>query len=104
MLSLQERPKGQPQAEAERWAIRDTPAPADIGAAVSGFALRWPDEMRLGCEPLLNGMQAILARAQAPDWENRPREAASIRFGGGKLKPLSGECLSGEFPPKHTCP
>lgn len=66
------------------------------------FALRWPDEMRLGCEPVLNGMQAILAQAQARDRESRPREADSIRFGRGNSKPLSVECLGGEVFPKHT--
>ena len=104
MLSLPERPKGQSRAEVERWTIRDTPAPTDTGAAALGFALRWPDEMRSGYEPLPNGMQAILAQAQARDREIRPREAGSIRFGDGNSKPLSGEGLSGEFPPKLTCP
>lgn len=72
VLSLLERPRGQPQAEAERWAIRNTSVAADFGVAAPGFTLRGPDEMRLGCEPVLNGMQAILALVQARDRENRP--------------------------------
>ena len=96
VLFLLARPRGHPQAEAERWAIRNTSVAADFGVAVSGFTLRWPDEMRLGCQLLLNGMHAILALAQARDLENRPREADSIPFGGGNRKPLSVECLSGE--------
>ncbi len=70
----------------------------------AGLHVVLADEMRLGCQLLLNGMQAILALAQARDLKDRPGKGHSIRFGGGNRKPLSLECLSGEGSITRTGP